>query len=354
VANNFDITLPHPYTAKLGEGLYGAPVLELPTVDGIITVSTTITGAGTLPGLTASGSFQGGVGAMTLPVVTGSGTGTIANPLTGALILPLPTSTATGTMGGSTTAALTLPTLTASWTVGGTLRFDLPALQGSGIISVSLNLSALATLPRMVSAGVITAPVTGWLRGNAILPAVLGQSGSGVGNMFLPLPLSSGAIVAGTAATRQAWVMNVATGGITQFNNFPFRAFARAYGHYYGAHLDAGLYTMGGDKDAGAAISWEFHTGIADVGSRGIKGVLALYLDGVAERGCDFGVVLDTGTYWYSHSPHGTQNNHQTQRVPIGKALRSVNWGFMMRSTKGAYVEVDSITPEWQLSNRNL
>jgi hypothetical protein len=118
--------------------------------------------------------------------------------------------------------------------------------------------------------------------------------------------------------------------------------------------LDGGLHRMGGDLDITAPISWEWRTGLSDVGSRAGKGVLALYLDGVAERGCEFMAQTDRGTYWYTHQPHGTSNSHQTQRVMIGKALRSVNWAFGMRSTKGVYFEIDALAPEWQLSDRNL
>jgi hypothetical protein len=127
-----------------------------------------------------------------------------------------------------------------------------------------------------------------------------------------------------------------------------------AFDRHYGVGLDGGLYLLGGDNDAGAPISWEWLTGLSDFQSRALKGMLALYVDGIAEPGVDFTVVTDRGAYVYSHHPHGTINSHQTQRVSIGRRLRSVNWAFGMKSTKGAYIELDSLTPEIQLGDRNL
>jgi hypothetical protein len=148
--------------------------------------------------------------------------------------------------------------------------------------------------------------------------------------------------------------MNVSNTAMTQFTNFGYRAFARAFDQYWGVGLDGGLYLLQGNDDAGTAIDWAWETGLSDLGSRALKGILGVYIDGVVEPGCTLTVVTERGRYVYTHKPRGVKNDHETQRVSTGRGLRSVNLGLGMASTVGAYVEIDSLTPDYVITSRNL
>jgi len=82
--------------------------------------------------------------------------------------------------------------------------------------------------------------------------------------------------------------------------------------------------------------------------------VLALYMDGVVEGGCTYTLVTDHDTYIYAHRPRGAANDHKTQRVSLGRGVRTVNVGLGMASLSGAYMQVDSLTPEYIQTERNL
>ncbi len=120
--------------------------------------------------------------------------------------------------------------------------------------------------------------------------------------------------------------------------------------------MSGGLYLMGGDRDLTAPIPWSFETGISDLGTRGLKGLLGAYIDGIFERPIEFTVVADRGRYEYNHtvSVSTNQENHSTQRVSLGRGIRTSNVGFNVASKKGAYFEMHAITPEYVVSNRNL
>jgi hypothetical protein len=356
MSNIFNGTLP-ALKVTLGSGMAALGVIEAPSLTCSISTRVSMTMVAQLPWPpTSVGSFQGFKAGLTLPAVKGGTiSGTVPNVLRVAASLPhLTAGTISGTIAGSTAGVGTLPLPTVVMRRGSALAPVLPALTGSAHAIPNLHLSFSVKLPSLDGAAagtnaqhVIHAPLL-------ILPKLAGLSGHIGAAITLPALHGGATIVAGTQAVRQAWAMNIKNSAVTEFTNFPFRAFARAYERYYGVGLDGGFHRFGGDLDVAAPISWEWRTGLSDLNSRAGKGVLALYLDGVAETGCEFMVETDRGTFWYTHRPHGTANDHQTQRVMIGKQLRSVNWAFGMRSTKGAYFEIDALAPEYQISDRNL
>lgn len=313
--------------------------------------------AATLPVPFVSRSGAGGILGTVLPSLTGSATGTI--PLYGRLAATLPhlTGAAHALIGSLATVAAILPrplgmSARRGWAFP---TMALPLLQATITGYTPRHVTVAANLPRLLGAGAFHR-ISVNASCNVILPMLLGPGLSIDTAAVLPkLMLASGSMTNGTPAVSQAWAMNLDNKAMTQFTNYPFRAIARAFNTYYAVGFDGNIYQLGGDDDNGVKVDWQWRTGLSDLGTRGLKGVLGVYIDGVVEPGATIEVVLDTGVYSYTHRPRGPSNSHQTQRVSVGRGLRSANIGLgMSGGLIGGYVEIDSLTPEYVVSNRNL
>ncbi len=142
----------------------------------------------------------------------------------------------------------------------------------------------------------------------------------------------------GSDGSITTWTMNTRTKGVTEYDNYAFKSFARLGNKYIGAS-DIGLYELIGDDDAGSDIVARIKSGFAQwAGSRFtiFKGV---YL-GVRGSG-DFVLRLVTGddkTYDYAI----VANNMRTTRVHTGKGLRARYFSFELIST-GQDFDLDTI-----------
>jgi hypothetical protein len=160
--------------------------------------ATTYTGSGavTLPLITASGSgriIRKGSGAVTLPLLTASGSGDVTPPGpathegAGATTLPLITASGSGRIIRKGSGAVTLPLLTASGagkrTVKGTGSPALPLLSAAGAGKRAVKGSGAPQLPLLAAAGTGKKTVKG--TGSPTLP-LLTALGSGI-NGELPV-----------------------------------------------------------------------------------------------------------------------------------------------------------------------
>jgi hypothetical protein len=294
---------------------------------------------------------------ITLPTPTGSLHITPLAVLRPNLTLP-PVSAALDILAGSLMEVdVTLPLVVATvdgqgWLSGMTVGpLALPPVQAAVQISQWPHIEIAGRLPAVEAA--ITAFVAEESMHIAvILPAALG--GAPTIDLAVLLPAVRAALdILSPNATRQTWVMNIENSGITQFNNFEFKQFGRAFNQYYAVGMSGGLYTLGGDTDASTPISWSWETGLSDLGSRGLKGLLGTYFDGIFERKITFTVVGDSSRWTYYHTVRGNPEDRLTQRVSLGRGIRTVNVGFGMAGV-GPYFELDSVTPEYVISDRNL
>ena len=196
-------------------------------------------------------------------------------------------------------------------------------------------------------------------KGAAILLPVAGQSGNGYAAAMLPHVFGRGYAVNGSVAIRTQWAMNIENNAITEWNNVEFYQIARAFNNYWAVGIDGNLYQWGGDTDnllpmTSTPIAWSFQTGLSDLGSRGVKGLLGIYLDGIFEPNINFTLQTDRGEYTYTFKVRGNPEDHETQRISLGRGIRTANVGFGLSSVVGGYFELDTMTPEYVLSNRNL
>jgi hypothetical protein len=285
----------------------------------------------------------------------------ITNPiiLRGAIRLPALASAGQITTTGLLRGAVTLPVLTVAMRVGWSFSPKvLPALASTGHFYQALAFGSGAeaggaiVLPALRASG-SWHQTQGVLTGHIMLPALAG-AGASIYDAEIALPplRAGGQIMNGTVATSRAWAMNLSNKAVTQFLNFPFRQMAYAFNEYSAVGFDGNLYDFGGDEDAGAKINWQWRTGISDLNTRGLKGVLGYYIDGIIESKITVDLVLDTGVFVYRHDPRGVPNDYKTHRISIGRGLRSSNVG--IGAAGDCYIAIDSVTPDYVVSNRNL
>lgn len=307
----------------------------------------------TLPALTGV-AYLGGYGAGTLPALRGSGSITNNVHLSCNVLLPALQGSSHTLAGYIVTVKATLPQLTVSARRGWAFpTMSLPSLQGSGVGHLNLHLSGSPRLPALQGSATYHRTSNN-LSCNVILPALQGISRTVDTSIVLPALRGSASITNGTVVVSQAWVMNVENFAITKFQNFSFRNIVRAFDKYWAVGMAGNLYRLGGDTDVGSPIAWEWRTGLSDLGSRALKGVMAVYADGVIEKGCTYTLITDHDVYVYDHRPRGSGNDHKPQRVPFGRGVRTVNVGLGMASTLGAYMQVDALTPEYVQTERNM
>jgi len=120
------------------------------------------------------------------------------------------------------------------------------------------------------------------------------------------------------------WVMNTASGAMSEYENYRFNSFA-AMGNKYLAASENGLYELNGDNDQGASIIGAIKSGWIEMGGSRYTSFKAAYL-GVRGAGEMF-LKLVTGDgkeYLYKTSA----KDMETTKVHFGKGLRSRYFAF--------------------------
>lgn len=320
-------------------------------------------GVGVIPpaSLMTGAAYTGGQADATLDPVTGSADGLNTAPAAAAATLPGLIGAAhafTGELASTPTdhPPTLLPVTGVAYCAAVGAGTLLP-VTGAGIAfpDAIVAIQGDAELSPVWGVAYATNPVGQIARGAAILLPVTPGSGTGDAGAFLPHVFGRAYAVGGVAAVRVQWAMNIENNAVTEWSNVPFLQMGRAFNDYWAVGIDGNLYQWGGDVDPGPTpISWSFQTGLSDLGTRGVKGLLGIYLDGIFEPGIDFTLQTDRSEYTYTFKPRGNPEDHETQRINLGRGIRTANVGFGLSSVVGGYFELDTMTPEYVVSNRNL
>jgi len=141
-------------------------------------------------------------------------------------------------------------------------------------------------------------------------------------------------------------IMNTETAAVTEYTNFNFNSLARAGTSRYLAADGGGIYELGGDTDDSAEIDAYLTSKLFDFGSDKFKRMDRAY---VAIRN-DGSMILKTITRekggakhenWYEMEQ--TSEAIRTQRIKVGKGLRSHYWQFTLTNKAGADFELDTL-----------
>lgn len=292
---------------------------------------------------------------LTVPMQVLDATGTVDPTLRCHLTVPMQVLAASGLSGATYATALRVPLQIVEGQFGWTAALAVPAQTVAAQVSVMESSTFKMTVPlQSVSGTFSTTSSPGY--GAVVVPMIVAGP---YGSVFLSVPVMQVAGQVGSTFTASAdfegWAMNVRNGGVTRWTNYPFTQFARAGKETYAVGADGNLYLLGGDLDVTAPIAWEFETGLENLDSPGLKHIPYLYMDGIIDGNIEIVLLDDRGrefAYEYDTKDRGAV--HQQHRRKLGNGIRTVNVGFRFRSTSGAYIELDSFSPEATVTQRNL
>ena len=137
-----------------------------------------------------------------------------------------------------------------------------------------------------------------------------------------------------------AWTYNMQSAGVTRYDNYPFNSFARIGDEYYGL-TSTGLYRLGGDTDAGAAIKAKIRLGMTDMGTRKMKRLPEVFMGYTGDGRMVLRVIyVDDKTgekvgadYLMKPRPAGSKRE---SRFEPGKGLVAVDFDFELENIDGA------------------
>lgn len=331
-----------------------ALTVPMQTVAASMLMGQTFSAALRVPRQVASGA--GGMTVkLTVPMQTLTATGTVPVTLRGYLTVPMQALAASGTTGALFAATLRVPMQAGGGFFGWKATLAAPMQAVAAQFTTEESSTAALSVPLQSDSGTITLLSS---PGSAALVVPMIVAGP-YGSAFLSVPLQQlvgqvGAVFT-SAADFEGWVLNVRNGGVTRWTNYPFTQFARAGTSTYAVGADGNLYLLGGDLDGTDPIAWEFETGLENLDSPGLKHIPYLYMDGIIDGEIEIVLLDDRGReFAYEYDTKNRGAVHQQHRRKLGNGIRTVNVGFRFRSPSGAYIELDSFSPEATVTQRNL
>lgn len=229
----------------------------------------------------------------------------------------------------------------------------LQALTTQGRITANETIRAALLLQPLGGSAALSLygfPITG----NLVLAPLYSSSGSR-GVATLPGLLARGILLDPTSVF-EGWATNLRTGGTTRLANLPFLQMLQVPGGpLLGIANDGNVYELTGDKDIDQPIAWEFETGLSDLGQSGMKRVPYVYVDGIVQGSIDIAVLTDdpAKTYVYEYVAVD-RAQHKPHKRKLGNAIRTRSVAFRLSSVTGTYVEIDSIEPEIDVTQRSV
>lgn len=141
------------------------------------------------------------------------------------------------------------------------------------------------------------------------------------------------------------YAMNLRTGGMVRYENYPFVDFATV-GSLSLAVAEDGLYLLEGDDDAGEPIRSRIRTGMSGFGTDMLKHNPNAYVGYTSDGALLLKVLTSDGgrkkANYYQLRPRQTPAP-TSDRFDIAKGLTGVYWGYQIENIDGADFELDTI-----------
>lgn len=148
------------------------------------------------------------------------------------------------------------------------------------------------------------------------------------------------------------WALNTESTGVTQYEQYPFNSLAKFGERYLGAGA-MGICELSGSTDAGQHIQARLKTGVSDFGSPMKKRIDRAYLGITADGGIILKTITNKGIEdWYQLTPR--DGDVHTERVKLGKGVKSRYWQFELSNSDGADFELESLELEPIILSRRL
>ena len=275
-----------------------------------------------------------------LPKLTIDAEATITQVATLDAVLPMLTIEARASVGGAASLDAVLPALTLDAVCGAQAIITLPSgyvLEAEAVIGGAAVLDAV--LPALTLDAMAIRINHAEL--DAQLPAVVAIQGV---VLDAELPMLRLYAVAGNdaPATYESYAVNLATGAVTRYTNYPFDNIVRFGNKFFGIRAD-GIFELTGETDDGVNIDATLTTFMTKFGADNLKRVKWLYLFGRMGEGVNVTFKADEGvgyTYQSVGMDDGTIRMHRAR--PGGK-LRGTYYEFTIQNINGSKFHIDRV-----------
>lgn len=347
MANEFVASIQAVATGQvnLTVALHASVVATLPgalSLESVITAGNTASVAATLPALTGQSNTGASLRA-TLPALQLESAATVQATSRVLASLPALTGAASVSTGGVINVAASLPgRMALSAYTGAQMRGTLPRpMTGSSSVITGGTVRVAAVLPNgMVASIAVTQEA--YSRVAATLP-VLGTTTRTAVSAQLPALFGRAVVTEDTAVSYEAYAVNLTTGAVTHYTNYPFDNILRFGQNYYGV-ASGGLYLIGGALDVIAEIAAHAHTFQNSFGELNFKRLPYVYVSGRSEGGVVVGVTADEGDTYEYESNWGEVPGTTNHRVNVGKGLRGVYYALDIKNVAGGSLELDAVS----------
>lgn len=326
------------YGAQYVEVNYALGTLPALTGASVMTMGTPNAAIGVLPALVGQ-AFTGAVVNVTLPALTGLSTMDGMVVMRVGVTLPALTGTASCTAGGLVAAAGTLPSLTGLAYGGAVASGTLPSLTGSGVGVTGGTVAAVGTLPSLTGTASMSQGAV--LRAYGTLPA-LTSAPSGTAYLTLPSLVGHAVMNQVVAVTYEAYAINLTTGAVTHYTNYPFDNILRFGNRHYGV-ASGGIYELSGSLDLTVPIDAHIKTFETNFGDRNFKRIPYIYAAGRSDGGVTIGIAADEGSTHSYDSQWGEAAGNTNHRSVVGRGLRGVYYSLEVSNINGGSLELDAL-----------
>ena len=293
-----------------------------------------------LPALTMV-AYSGATARISAPRLAFDGTMTIPAIVRATMKLPRLRLASAGTVSGVAFATLTITNrYVVATRPGAQARLTGPSLtmQGvgetGGVVRAELKFEGRYSLVAAISASALAKAA---LVGPPLRMAP-------VGHAWLVAPALTVRAEGGglTSVTYESYAINLTTGAVTHYTDYPFDNVIRFGDRFFGVKKD-GMYELVGDTDNGEPINAEITTFMTDFNVENLKRVQWLYLFGRLGEGMDVTVTPDEGvsyTYQTVGASYGTMRMH---RAKPGRGIKGTYYSFTLKNVSGSMFEVDRL-----------
>lgn len=298
-----------------------------------------------LPALTLE-AYSGATLQAAIPALTASISGTVTAVGRVDAALPALTLVANGKTGGVSTAylqhggAYSVDANTGAQLVAG-LAPNGYALTSSGKTGGIAEVDATLTGMYSLEAGIVA---EAYARVDATLPS-LQTAPSGQAWLVGPRMSLHAVGTEVVAATYEAYAINLTTGAVTHYTNYPFDNILRFGDKFYGAS-SSGLFEIGGSLDLTLPIEAHVKTFQTTLGSMNKKRIPTVYSSGRSDGGVTIGVTADEGTTYEYTSDWGEVPGNTNHRTVPGKGINGVYYSLDVKNVNGGSLELDTISVE--------
>lgn len=278
-----------------------------------------------------------------LPRVAG-----IINGVNGAVVAPVPTVQATIVLGVLFNGAVVAPFPSVASIInrylGGAVVAPSPSANGTLLIGVAFDGAVRAPLP-FVSAQLFTRALSG--SPASPFPSASGSLAASIpmlnGAALAPVPFASGELRIVTTVSGTALVVNLSNKAPSRYSGYGLDSICLLNGVMYGVSKTAGIFTLDGSDDDGTPIDARVMLGELDFGVREHKRIPDIYLDVRADGDLSVLMSVDGNEPVEYTITTPSSKNIELVRQKLARGEKGGRWQPEIRNVNGSDFELQNI-----------